>query len=68
MKLAFGRSLERTFVAVITSIAGLVCFMVVDLTGEGKELTNAKIFATLDLLGTIKVAALILGTSIGFYF
>lgn len=66
--MAFGRSLERTFVSVLTSIAGFVCFLVMDLTGEGKELTNVKIFATLELLGTLRVVVLYIGIAISFYF
>ena len=53
---------------IVATVAGFVCFMVMDLTGEGKELTNAKIFSTLDLLGTLKVAVLYMGVSLGFYF
>lgn len=53
---------------IVATVAGFVCFMVMDLTEQGKGLTNAKILSTLDLLGTLKLAVLYMGVSLGFYF
>jgi hypothetical protein len=39
-----------------------------DLSGEGTGLTTAKIFATMDLMVTLKQMVFFLGISFGFYF
>jgi hypothetical protein len=39
-----------------------------DITGEGSGLTTAKIFATMELMVTLRLLVFFLGMSIGFYF
>ena len=55
MKLAFGKSVERVLGSQMPVIAVFVTFIVVDLTGSGTGLSAAKIFATMDLMGTLKI-------------
>jgi hypothetical protein len=39
-----------------------------DLAGVGNGLTTAKILATLELMGTLKLVTYFLGVSFGFYY
>ena len=52
----------------VTSIAGFTCFVVVDLARQGSGLTTAKIFATMQLMGTLKFVMFFMGIAFGFYF
>jgi hypothetical protein len=49
-------------------MAGFTCFIVMDLTGQGTGLSTAKIFATMDLMVTLRQMVFFLGISLGFYF
>jgi hypothetical protein len=53
--LAFFRSLERSIGNIASTTAGLICFMTIDIYELGTTLTNAKIFATIALMGTLKL-------------
>ena len=55
MKLAFGKSVERVLGSQMAFIAIFVSFIVVDLTRSGTGLSFAKIFATMDLMGTLRI-------------
>jgi len=66
--LSFGKSLERTLGNISAITGGYVCFIVMDLTGQGSGLTTAKIFATMDLMQTLRTLVFFLGISLGFYF
>lgn len=68
MKLAFGKSIERTLGIISVSIAGYICFIVIDMTGQGTGLSTAKIFATMELLVTMKLVVFFMGVSLGFYY
>ena len=68
MKLALGKSFERTLGTFSAIVAGYICFLVVDLTGPEGSLSTAKIFATMELVVTLKLVVFFMGISIGFYF
>ena len=68
IKLALGRSLEKTLGKLLTHIGSFTCFLVVGLTSGGSELSNAKIFSTLDLMATLRIVVVSMGISLGFYF
>lgn len=53
---------------IAANIAGFTCFIVMDRTGEGLGLSTAKIFATMELMVTLRLLIFFLGISIGFYF
>ena len=67
-KLAFTRSLERTFGIVAVGAATYTCFIVMDLTGKGTGLSTAKIFSTIELMTVLKQAIFHLGISFGLYY
>lgn len=60
--------MERALAGVVTSVAVFVCFIVMDMTGEGNGLNTAKIFATLELMCTLRFVVFYMGISIGFFF
>ncbi len=68
MKLSFGRSLERSLGNISAVMAGFTCFIVMDLGNQGTGLTTAKIFATMDLMVTLRQMVFFLGIALGFYF
>lgn len=68
MKLSFGKSLEETLGFVSVSFSAFVCFIVIDLTGQGTGLTNAKIFSTMELLVTLKFQVYFMGIFISTYY
>ena len=67
-KLAIGRAFERAFGNWVALVAGLVCFIILHFTDQGKGLSGAKIFATLELLVTARLMVFLMGISIGFLF
>lgn len=60
--------MERTLGNIAANIAGFTCFIVMDSTGEGTGLSNAKIFSTMELMVTLRMLVFFLGISIGFYY
>lgn len=60
--------MERSFGNTSASVAGYTCFIVMDLKNQGTGLSTAKIFATMDLMVTLRMYVFFLGISIGFYY
>ena len=68
MKMAVGKSLERTIGVVAATLASFIGFLVIDFTGAGSGLSAAKILATIELMVTLKFVVYFMGISIGLYF
>jgi hypothetical protein len=49
-------------------MGAFTCFLFMDLTGQGKELTTPKIIATLQLMVVLKILVFNFAMGIGFYF
>jgi hypothetical protein len=60
--------MEKALGILPTLLGGFICFTVMDLTGAGTGLSNAKIFSTMDLMSTLKITVMILGIGLGHYF
>jgi hypothetical protein len=60
--------MEKALGILPTLLGGFICFAVMDLTGAGTGLSNAKIFSTMDLMSTLKITVMILGIGLGHYF
>jgi hypothetical protein len=67
-KISICRSLERSIGGTAANFAGYCCFVVMDLTGQGSGLSIAKIFSTMDLMGTLRSIVYFLGITLGFYY
>jgi hypothetical protein len=60
--------MEKALGILPTLLGGFICFTVMDLTGAGTGLSNAKIFSTMDLMSTLKITVMILGIGLSHYF
>lgn len=60
--------MEKALGILPTLLGGFICFAVMDLTGAGTGLSNAKIFSTMGLMSTLKITVMILGIGLGHYF
>lgn len=61
------QSLERTLASFVPHISAFICFFVLSWS-ESTKLTTAKIFSTVELMGTLALYSAYFGISIGFYF
>ena len=68
LKLSFGRALKSTLGLVPSTLSTFACFLFMDLTGHGKELTTPKIIATIQLMVILKFLVGFSSMGIGFIF
>ena len=66
--MAIGKSMERLLGYMPVLLGGYACFFVMDITGAGTGLSNAKIFSSTDLIYTIKFTVLMFAVGLGHYF
>ena len=68
MKIALGKSLEKSLGNISGNSAILLCFLVMELTKSGNQLSVAKIFSTIQLMVTLRLLLLFTVTSSSFLF
>jgi hypothetical protein len=60
--------MERLLGYMPVLLGGYACFLVMDRTGAGTGLSNAKIFSSMDLIYTLKFTILMFAVGLGHYF
>lgn len=68
LKIALGKSVERSLGNITGNVAAFLCFIVMDVGNQGTGLTAAKIFATMELMVTLRLLLLFTVTSTSFIF